>query len=122
MPGTYRCDCQPGFRGPFCSDDIDECMLQPCKNRGRCTNEYGSYKCYCPPEYYGALCEKACRPGTCSNDGLCVSEFLNDDTTGWSCVCPEHTFGDKCEYVSPCYYVPCGIANQCIANNTDTEL
>ena len=61
MPGTYRCQCYPGFRGSFCSEDIDECETDPCKNGGRCENNFGTFECLCRIEYYGLLCEKACR-------------------------------------------------------------
>ena len=119
MPGTYRCDCQPGFRGPYCSEDIDECILKPCRNGGRCQNDYGAFKCNCPQEYYGVLCEKACRPGTCLNDGICHEFDLEDEQQGWKCQCPQHIYGEKCQHISPCYYVPCGAKNECMDDVDD---
>jgi len=77
MPGTYRCECIDGITGPYCAIDVDECDENPCKNNGRCENEFGGYKCYCYREFYGENCEFACRPGTCQNDGVCLSKFRN---------------------------------------------
>ncbi|CAG5080379.1 Oidioi.mRNA.OKI2018_I69.PAR.g9564.t1.cds [Oikopleura dioica] len=119
MPGTYRCECMDGITGPFCTIDVDECIENPCKNSGRCENEFGGYKCYCYREFYGENCEFACRPGTCQNDGVCLTEDLENGNQGWSCNCPEHIYGEKCEHISPCYSVPCGAENECVVNVTE---
>ena len=42
----YRCECEPGYTGPNCQIDVDECRMQrnPCSNRGKCINTLGSYQ------------------------------------------------------------------------------
>jgi hypothetical protein len=67
---TGACMCDAGYGGPNCcpagwtgpggcSDDIDECVMDPspCLNGGGCTNTPGSYTCQCVPPYDGANCE-----------------------------------------------------------------
>ena len=46
LPYNYRCECDPGFTGPNCQIDVNECQMQrrPCNNRGQCTNTLGSYQ------------------------------------------------------------------------------
>ncbi|XP_023340422.1 neurogenic locus Notch protein-like [Eurytemora carolleeae] len=41
----YRCSCKPGFNGPNCNIDVNECQdsWNNCVH-GRCINTYGSYK------------------------------------------------------------------------------
>lgn len=31
-----KCSCFPGWTGDFCSEDIDECLTNPCANQGTC--------------------------------------------------------------------------------------
>ncbi|WAR23472.1 FBN1-like protein, partial [Mya arenaria] len=55
--GTSECDrvkgciCNEGYQGDACSEDIDECILNPtiCNDaRKICFNTIGSYRCECP--------------------------------------------------------------------------
>ena len=39
--GTYQCNCQPGFNGKNCYQNIDDCKHNPCQNGGMSsTSEY----------------------------------------------------------------------------------
>lgn len=42
LEDTYECDCAPGFVGQTCSEDIIECVDDPCVH-GECFNTHGSY-------------------------------------------------------------------------------
>ena len=55
--GGYECVCPPGWTGPFCAADINECLENPCLNGGTCINNFGSFVCRCPPNYSGERCE-----------------------------------------------------------------
>lgn len=35
-----KCNCFPGWTGQFCSEDIDECKMNPCYNQGTCYVSY----------------------------------------------------------------------------------
>lgn len=54
---SFSCRCRPGFTGPFCQYEINECESQPCKNGGTCTDGLGTYHCTCPMEYNGRNCQ-----------------------------------------------------------------
>ena len=48
-PGSYRCDCAPGFAGPRCEVNVNECDSSPCMNDGTCIDGRGGFKCICMP-------------------------------------------------------------------------
>ncbi|HEX6765278.1 MAG TPA: hypothetical protein VF103_07360, partial [Polyangiaceae bacterium] len=52
-----ECDCAPGYEGPTCHDDIDECMPNPCAHMERCTDLVADFKCDCMPIDAGKRCE-----------------------------------------------------------------
>lgn len=41
--------------------DLNECLDDPCKNQGTCTNTAGSYKCACKPGWKGQNCNEGKR-------------------------------------------------------------
>uniref|UniRef100_A0A673Y6F0 Latent-transforming growth factor beta-binding protein 4 n=1 Tax=Salmo trutta TaxID=8032 RepID=A0A673Y6F0_SALTR len=83
--GSYRCDCQPGYRtaglGRQCRD-VNECLEgEYCFPKGECVNTEGSYRCVCSQGYTtssnGSSCldvDECARsgPGAC-RDGRCVN-------------------------------------------------
>lgn len=42
--GTYTCDCEDGYRGRFCQEDIDECAAEPCVHSVKCIDKVNAYR------------------------------------------------------------------------------
>lgn len=40
--------CVAGYHGSNCSEEINECLSQPCQNGGTCIDLTNTYKCSCP--------------------------------------------------------------------------
>ncbi|RXN31382.1 HEG-like isoform X1 [Labeo rohita] len=41
------CQCLPEWTGPFCTEDVDECVNSPCPQGSVCVNTHGSFSCQC---------------------------------------------------------------------------
>ncbi|PIO37405.1 hypothetical protein AB205_0174150 [Aquarana catesbeiana] len=75
--GKAICHCLPGYIGPTCSKDLDECSLgpSPCEHHGQCVNTMGSFLCRCPLGYTGTHCEtdqNECHSNPCLNGASCL--------------------------------------------------
>ncbi|XP_016332605.1 fibrillin-1, partial [Sinocyclocheilus anshuiensis] len=89
-PGSYRCECNMGYRldGRGECIDANECERSPCVN-GECVNTPGSYYCQCPTGFQSTATRKAhthldecVANGRICNNGRCVN------TEGsFHCVC-----------------------------------
>ncbi|KAL6459313.1 hypothetical protein MHYP_G00327850 [Metynnis hypsauchen] len=96
---TYNCQCPPEWTGQFCTDDVDECRLQPntCQNGGTCSNLPGSYTCVCVNGWSGLDCSENiddCAAKPCTAGSTCV-----DRVASFFCSCPfgKNWAGSQCD-------------------------
>ncbi|KAF7997029.1 hypothetical protein HCN44_005306 [Aphidius gifuensis] len=92
---SFYCQCQDGWIGEFCDDDVNECDNLPCQNSGTCINNPGSYTCACLFGFTGKDCDHAvieCYENPCYNNAMCLLE--NNETV---CYCVPDYHGQLCE-------------------------
>eukprot|EP00105_Crassostrea_gigas_P044580 XP_019928728.1 PREDICTED: uncharacterized protein LOC109620535 [Crassostrea gigas] len=46
----YRCVCRGGYQGKYCTEDVNECLSDPCVPPFVCYNDLDSYRCVCPSD------------------------------------------------------------------------
>lgn len=44
----FRCECAPGFTGPLCQHNLNECESSPCVH-GICVDQEDGFRCFCQP-------------------------------------------------------------------------
>uniref|UniRef100_A0A673YBM9 Tenascin C n=1 Tax=Salmo trutta TaxID=8032 RepID=A0A673YBM9_SALTR len=93
---TCGCICEPGWKGPNCTES--ECPNN-CQDQGRCVDG----KCVCFEGYQGEDCSELSCPNNCQDQGRCVDG---------KCVCFEGFGRDDCS-LKVCK-VDCGGNGQCI--------
>ncbi|KAM4028087.1 cubilin isoform 1-T1 [Anomaloglossus baeobatrachus] len=54
---SYICECHSGWSGDNCTENINECASNPCRNGGICTDGTGGYTCNCTSGWTGFHCE-----------------------------------------------------------------
>lgn len=92
----FTCDCAAGWKGRFCSIEIDECESSPCLNGAICVDKIAAYACVCAVGYTGPNCEEdiqVCNDSPCKNSALCLMEEGQP-----VCYCVPDFHGEKCEY------------------------
>lgn len=80
--------------GEFCSDEINECLSNPCLNNGTCGDDVNGFTCTCDPKWTGVTCQvrDACSEVSCANGGTC----FNVNNT-FVCKCPQGFAGKSME-------------------------
>uniref|UniRef100_A0A3P8WDT2 Delta-like protein n=1 Tax=Cynoglossus semilaevis TaxID=244447 RepID=A0A3P8WDT2_CYNSE len=90
------CRCRPGFSGPRCEINVDDCASNPCRNGGTCVDGVNDFTCTCTLGFTGKDCsvrDSPCDHFPCENGGTCFTHF-----TGPVCQCPLGFMGARCEY------------------------
>uniref|UniRef100_A0A667XQC3 Tenascin Ca n=1 Tax=Myripristis murdjan TaxID=586833 RepID=A0A667XQC3_9TELE len=77
---TCSCVCEPGWKGPNCTEPG---CPGDCQNQGRCVDG----KCECFKGFAGEDCTLEVCPVDCGENGRCVGGF---------CVCSDGYFGEDC--------------------------
>uniref|UniRef100_A0A4W3H4B1 Delta-like protein n=1 Tax=Callorhinchus milii TaxID=7868 RepID=A0A4W3H4B1_CALMI len=54
--GKFTCDCSEGFTGAYCHENIDDCAVKPCQNRGTCQDLVNDFYCECKNGWKGKTC------------------------------------------------------------------
>uniref|UniRef100_A0AAR2KS92 Protein eyes shut homolog n=1 Tax=Pygocentrus nattereri TaxID=42514 RepID=A0AAR2KS92_PYGNA len=110
---SYSCVCAPGWTGPNCLVNINECALHRCQNGATCVDEVGGYSCRCDRGYTGVHCELSidhCLGHECSEHGVCLGHRHN-----YTCRCMVGYEGVLCEtQTDECRSSPCANGATCV--------
>ncbi|TFK03932.1 neuronal calcium sensor 1 [Platysternon megacephalum] len=106
------CRAQGVWSDPPECDEINECLSQPCFNRGLCKDRIAEFLCLCEAGYTGPHCEleiNECQSDPCKNGGTC-----KDLPGSFACHCPDGFVGIQCETeVDACESAPCRNGGDC---------
>ncbi|KAI8512649.1 hypothetical protein Bbelb_092880 [Branchiostoma belcheri] len=113
---AYTCTCPPGFSGPRCETNDDDCRpTNPCQNGGQCVDGINTFTCRCLSGFSGNRCETNINdcpsPNPCQNGGQCV-----DGINTFTCRCLSGFSGNRCETnINDCPSPnPCQNGGQCV--------
>jgi len=115
-----HCNCTgTGYDGPFCENDINDCVVNvTCLNGGTCI-DYGVNKtfCVCPFGFIGDKCE-LCPPNTCKNGGDCI---IQNGISTCNCFGTGYE-GDKCQFQKEdCRKNGCGLGRCVTISQSDSS-
>lgn len=82
---SFFCICPSQWKGPLCSDDVNECEIYSgtplgCQNGATCINTPGSYSCLCSPETHGPQCASKYDDCEGGSEMRCVHGICEDLT------------------------------------------
>lgn len=110
--GGKHCECNKGYQGDDCSEDVKGCIAKngkECGGNGVCILG----KCDCAEGFSGELCTiSLCDPMDCSGNGRCVNGtcVCKGAWGGDACdtkTCPADASGTKCAGHGACTQVGC---------------
>lgn len=100
---NYSCLCPPGFAGPLCEINIDDCVDHQCQNEATCVDGVNSYRCFCrDPTTSGEFCEQ-----------------LNDATSSANSIAPIALPMVSQSFSTPHPSAPNGISNTLSSNSNN---
>lgn len=112
LQGRFRCECQPGWDGPLCENNIDDCAELPCLLNSNCTDLINDFSCSCPRGFTGKRCQTKvdlCASEPCRH-GLCVDRLFD-----YECVCEKGWEGLNCDInIDECADGPCENEGECV--------
>nr|CAI5869526.1 unnamed protein product [Callosobruchus analis] len=113
QPGVgFKCQCQPGYTGKYCHENINDCKINPCENGGTCVDKVNAFQCICIEGWEGALCSintDDCTPSPCRNNGSCI-----DGVADFQCECKNGWKGKTCTLKdSHCDHTTCKNGGTC---------
>ena len=111
----FHCSCPPGFTGPTCAVNIDECEDNDC-DHGSCVDGVGNYTCSCDLGWTGDLCDTdhdECLDSPCANGATCQETVEPGD---YNCTCLPEFIGKNCEElrIKTCDQRPCVNGGFCV--------
>ena len=93
-----NCSCIPGYGGPYCDIEINECEDADCTEGSVCVDGIGSYTCKevdsLDQEPLQANVSTHCAEVNCSGNGRCMA-----DSSSFMCVCEIGYTGELCETI-----------------------
>ena len=93
--GVSDCtQCVPGFTGPNCDANINNCGGVDCNGNGQCLDGVATFQCVCDPGFIGEICQtniNDCVGVNCSGNGQCV-----DGVNSFTCECMTGYGGTLC--------------------------
>ena len=93
--GSYWCECVPGYTGPNCEVDVDDCASMPCVNGGTCVDGVNEFTCECADGFAGDLCDlniDDCASSPCAPSATCI-----DGIASFLCECAAGDIGELCD-------------------------
>ena len=114
---SYLCECDLGYVGVNCAENVDDCASLPCFNDGVCTDGSNAYLCRCEAGFSGVQCEynidecedQRMHGEVCLNGGTC-----EDLVNSYRCQCTAGFIDEHCERdFDECVSHPCGNGGFC---------
>ena len=115
----FGCQCDAGWTGKLCDEELDECASDPC-GIGVCVDLDGSFECTCSVGIEKDETGKCsidideCQSNPCVN-GECQKSLIITQLNYYHCLCLPGFTGLNCETdINECSSNPCGNRGNCV--------